>query len=796
MEDLKAGLTLAETECREEATVVLAKAERLKLVQQTLPGDTKPNFYVVRLGAQLNEEEMIPVGDIKVPTLKDNYPGFRNRFRKYSCDAVKIGKQQEKGGLELVLKTKTKESSFLEDGEGDNSHNSNSDKGVSGQRPYKRKEVDDKKGEGLGKRCKSDLECNSGFCYWSGNRLAKRRCRCVKVSGSNKSGESENKKTDQKGKKHDCITIEMDVTEGESCHRDWQCRPKLYCVSKDLPEPEEGKQFKRGKCKKVPEAVPKKSFTSRVAKTFKRLTSRTSNNKAKEDGWEDLKLDCRDVIGTEVKQESSKYCVVRSTWLSRAGQNWMNAAWRDANFQGLLPVNDKAFYDEKTDLKSKLDLPDYHSHRKWLTLQSAYLSQERGTAARRNYHMLKHLGRRRGATANFKTRPGDGLNWHNSKIGDGIPEGETIVESSKLGFCQPCYERLCEFARKIKAAKQNRKFATETARFAKYSANVDIASKIGTSIADNVIDHHKNSYSKAFSKAKGAKAKYEQIKEHRKHEEALINKKGRYEGMTTEKEKTEKYKDQERLRKLSKDEFGAKTLMKSKNGALKTKGEKDLNQLAQFTDGLANKLQISEADKLKAYMDLAIKFSSCAAGIGMAAGTAGVTAGGAAKGCIVFLAAAAKHVVESMKDAVIIMPDPPLFASELEWTKEYVEAVENKLKDESAAQGMTAEETLAAEAEKKVEQVLAETTLRQLICVVQRMTEYTTDPGNRGGASEQGVTKIKDVQLYQEMERKATETLRELQRKMVTILQVKLVDTTMNIRDKADKNFKLLGEKQ
>lgn len=76
------------------------------------------------------------------------------------------------------------------------------------------------------------------------------------------------------------------------------------------------------------------------------------------------------------------------------------------------------------------------------------------------------------------------------------------------------------------------------------------------------------------------------------------------------------------------------------------------------------------------------------------------------------------------------------------------------------------------------------------------MTEYTTDPGNRGGASEQGVTKIKDVQLYQEMERKATETLRELQRKMVTILQVKLVDTTMNIRDKADKNFKLLGEKQ
>jgi hypothetical protein len=185
----------------------------------------------------------------------------------------------------------------------------------------------------------------------------------------------------------------------------------------------------------------------------------------------------------------------------------------------------------------------------------------------------------------------------------------------------------------------------------------------------------------------------------------------------------------------------------------------------------------------KEVMHIALNFVKCAASVGSAAGSAGANTGAALNDCVTFMASVAKQVVKSFKDAVIVMPDPPLFANELQWTKEYVDEVKKKLgRAHQHASNSVHRET----------SVLARTTLGQLTCVVTRMTEYTTDPGNRGGAEEEGVTKLADIEKFQAMEKDATEVLHELQRKMLSILQVKLLGTTQSILKEAKENHQAL----
>ena len=304
MEHLKGALTQAEDECRMPATVVLAKADRLKLVQETLDGETVPSFFLVRLDENLEVAERVPLSDIEVPTQKDNYNRAVDGFRNYGCDAVKIGEQQ-KGGLELVLKRRTIDEVERQFGElVERTFTS-----FLPSRPFKRIRDGHK---ALNDECTNDLQCASGFC-WKTHAASKRKCRCVAAA------------QDGDDPKHKCVDIKIDQVEGQHCHRDWQCLDQLFCVSNEPPNKvSAGKQFKPGKCRTAPD----------VGKDGKDKRKKEKNGRY--DKWNELRLNCKDVTAGMLgqtedeltdaslneKQKDSQYCVVRSTWLSRVGTNW------------------------------------------------------------------------------------------------------------------------------------------------------------------------------------------------------------------------------------------------------------------------------------------------------------------------------------------------------------------------------------------------------------------------------------------------------------------------------------------
>ena len=83
--------------------------------------------------------------------------------------------------------------------------------------------------------------------------------------------------------------------------------------------------------------------------------------------------------------------------------------------------------------------------------------------------------------------------------------------------------------------------------------------------------------------------------------------------------------------------------------------------------------------RLKTTLAVLAKGVECGFSIGTAVGSGGLAGASAVNKCINFGAMAIKFIIHEVKGAVHVMPEPPLFENELDWTAKYVTEVQSKL---------------------------------------------------------------------------------------------------------------------